>query len=141
MKIVIGNDHSGFCLKNALVHHLKEQDQTIIDYGTDNPFTITDYVDYATIISHEVVTHQADLGILCSCTGVEMSITANKVVGIRAAVIHDAFSAKRAKEQVDLNVLCLGEQIIGEESALFVVDTWLAAVFHEQRLQQFEYFN
>lgn len=133
MIIALANDHGGFHLKESVVNHLKENGFTVLDFGTKTAFESVDYPDYAEIVGRQVSSHQADLGILCCGTGIGMSIAANKIVGIRAAVVHDVFSAQATKAHNDTNILCLGERVIGEGLALMIIDTWLNATFEEGR--------
>lgn len=140
-KIVIANDHGGVQLKQAIIKHLASDDYEVIDYGVSS-FDSVDYPDYAKKVGLEIQLGHADLGILCCGTGIGMSIAANKMKDIRAAVVSDTFSAKATREHNNTNVLCLGERVIGEGLALLIVDTWLQATFqkgrHEQRVAQLE---
>lgn len=133
MKIAIANDHGGFHLKESIVNHLKENGLTVLDFGTKTALESVDYPDYAELVGKQVSSHQADLGILCCGTGIGMSIAANKIKGIRAAVVHDVFSAQATKAHNDTNILCLGERVIGEGLALMIVDIWLNASFEAGR--------
>lgn len=136
MIIAIANDHGGFYLKETIVRHLNENGFTVLDLGTKTAIESADYPDYAQLVSEKVIENQANLGILCCGTGIGMSISANKVPGIRAAVVSDVFSAQETKAHNNTNVLCLGERVIGEGLALMIVDTWLNATFEQGRHQR-----
>lgn len=136
MIIAIANDHGGFYLKEAIVRHLNENGLTVLDLGTKTAIESADYPDYAKLVSEKIIENQANLGILCCGTGIGMSISANKVPGIRAAVVSDVFSAQATKAHNNANVLCLGERVIGEGLALMIVDTWLNATFEQGRHQR-----
>ncbi|WP_099222983.1 ribose 5-phosphate isomerase B [Listeria costaricensis] len=141
MKITIGADHGGRKLKDAIVRHLEEKGITMTDIGTYSDDSV-DFPSYAEEVSERVIRGEADLGILCCGTGIGMSIAANKISGIRAAVVSDCFSAQATREHNNSNVLCLGERVIGESLALRIVDTWLEAEFlggrHKRRLDLLE---
>ncbi|PDF95491.1 ribose 5-phosphate isomerase B [Listeria monocytogenes] len=139
MKLTIGCDHGGRRLKDAIVKHLREKDIEVVDIGTYTDESV-DFPSYAEEVANQVVSGQSELGILCCGTGIGMSIAANKVDGIRAAVVSDTFSARATREHNNSNVLCLGERVIGEALALLLVDTWLEASFagdrHKRRLDK-----
>lgn len=141
MKIAIANDHGGKRLKDAIVAHLTSQGIDIINLGTDQTESV-DYPNYAKKVGTMITEKKADLGILCCGTGIGMSIAANKLPGIRAAVVSDPFSAQATREHNHSNVLCLGERVIGEGLALLIVDTWLKADpqagRHLERVNQLE---
>lgn len=138
MKITIGCDHGGRRLKDAIVAHLNTRGARVSDIGTYSDDSV-DFPSYAEEVANQVNSGEADLGILCCGTGIGMSIAANKVAGIRAAVVSDCFSAQATREHNDSNILCLGERVVGEGLALRIVDTWLDATFggerHARRLQ------
>ncbi|MBC1372125.1 ribose 5-phosphate isomerase B [Listeria booriae] len=138
MKLTIGCDHGGRRLKDSIVAHLTKQHIQVADIGTYSDDSV-DFPSYAEEVAHQVISGEADLGILCCGTGIGMSIAANKVAGIRAAVVSDCFSAQATREHNNSNILCLGERVVGEGLALRIVDTWLGATFggerHERRLQ------
>lgn len=140
MKIAIANDHGGFYLKTSLVQHLAEQGIEMLDMGTKKGMESVDYPYYAQAVSQAVLSKEADLGILCCGTGIGMSIAANKVPGIRAAVVNDVFSAKATREHNDSNILCLGERVVGEGLAALIADTWINAEFqggrHSRRVEK-----
>lgn len=140
-KIIFGSDHAGFHLKNKLIKHLESKGIETEDAGTYS----TESCDYP-IIAKEVARCISDgkysKGILVCGTGIGMSIAANKVYGIRAAVVSDTCSAKMSRVHNNTNILCLGERIVGEELAKDIVDIWLSSEFlgerHEKRVAMFE---
>jgi ribose 5-phosphate isomerase B len=138
VKIAIGADHAGYMLKEQVKAFLKSKDIDFKDYGT---FKIEscDYPEYAYKVGQAIVNGEADLGILICGTGIGMSITANKIKGIRAALVHDEQTAKLSRQHNDANVLCMGGRILEEEAALKIVDVWLNTSFeggrHEKRLK------
>ncbi len=138
MKIAIGADHAGYVLKEHIKEYLKQKEIDFKDVGT---FKIEscDYPEFAYKVGQAVATGEADLGILICGTGIGMSITANKIKGIRAALVHDENTAKLSRQHNDANVLCLGGRILTEEEAQKIVDVWLNTSFeggrHEKRLK------
>ena len=134
MKIVIGSDHGGFELKGKLIAHLNEKGYEVEDCGTYEPKSCN-YPDIAKKVADKVVAGEADKGILCCGTGIGMSIAANKVKGIRAAVVSDAFSTKYTRLHNDTNILCLGERVIGPGLAAMLVDIFLTTEFEGGRHQ------
>jgi ribose 5-phosphate isomerase B len=127
-KVAIGSDHGGFILKGVIARHLAGREFEVLDYGAQSAEP-SDYPDYARAVSDAVRSGKAERGILICGSGVGASIAANKFPGIRAAVCHDSFSAHQGVEDDDMNVLCLGERIIGPELAKEVVDRFLTARF------------
>lgn len=132
MHIALGSDHRGYRLKRDLVSWLTEQDIQFQDFGCMEESSV-DYPDIATPVAEAVARGEYDLGILICGTGIGMSITANKVPGIRAALCHSIFTARMAKEHNDANVLCLGGQVIGIELAEEILRTYLEATFQGER--------
>jgi ribose 5-phosphate isomerase B len=127
-RVAIGADHGGFILKGVIARYLAGKGVEVLDYGAQSAEP-SDYPDYARAVSDAVRSGKAERGILICGSGVGASIAANKFPGIRAAVCHDSFSAHQGVEDDDMNVLCLGERIIGPELAKEVVDRFLAARF------------
>lgn len=138
MTIVIGSDHGGKKLKDAIVKHLQEGEIDVEDIGPFDTKSV-DYPSYAKEVAQRVKGKQI-VGILCCGTGIGMSIAANKIQGIRAAVVSDVFSAEATKAHNNTNILCLGERVIGEGLAFKIVDTWLKTPFeagrHQRRISQ-----
>ena len=135
MKIVIGNDHTALELKKEIIAHLEAKGHTVINVGTDSPES-TDYPVYGEKGAQLVARGEADLGILICGTGVGISLTANKVPGIRAVVCSEPYSAKLSRQHNDTNVLCFGARVIGAELAKMIVDAWLEAEFQGGRHQR-----
>ena len=139
MRIAIGSDHAGFTMKQAIVGLLSELGHKYEDFGCFNSSSV-DYPDIARPVAEAVSQKKFDHGILICSTGIGMSIVANKVPGIRAALCHDTFSARRAREHNDANVLCLGEWVIGQGLMREIVTTYLSADFvggrHAKRVEK-----
>ncbi len=135
MKIVIGADHGGFTYKQKILEHLKKQGYMVEDFGTFSD-TSCDYPVIAKKVAHAVSSGEFDRGILICGTGIGMSIAANKIKGIRAALCGDTFSAHATREHNDSNVLCLGARVIGDELAIDIVDIWLKTEFSAQERHQ-----
>ncbi len=138
MKIVIGSDHAGFALKNAMGDVLRGLGNAVLDVGAfnENP---SDYPDFAEAVGRAVLDGRAERGVLICGSGVGASVAANKLVGIRAAVCHDTYSAHQGVEHDDMNVLVLGSRIIGVKLAEDLVKAFLGAQFtneerHKRRL-------
>lgn len=140
-KIILGCDHAGFDLKNILIKYLEEKGYDITDTGTHEEKTC-DYPIIAKEVAQRVATKEFEKGILICGTGIGMSIVANKVKGIRAAVVSDTCSAKMSRLHNDSNILCFGARIIGTELAKDIVDIWLNTRFlgerHLKRLEMIE---
>lgn len=137
MRVAIGSDHAGFELKEILRAELAELGDEVTDYGTDS-LESCDYPDIAVPLARAVAAGEHDFGILICSNGVGPSIVANKVHGVRAAVCHDSFSSRRAREHTDVNVLCMGSWAIGRGVASEVMRAFRSASFeggrHERRL-------
>ena len=135
MRIAIGCDHAGFPLKARIVRVVQAAGHVVVDCGTDSTCSV-DYPDYARKVSLEILNGKADRAILLCGSGVGISVAANKIPGIRAGVCHDGYSAHQGVEHDDMNVLCLGSRIIGEELAVDLVKTFLSAQFTEEERHQ-----
>ena len=140
-KIIIGSDHAGFIVKNKLAAYLQQSGFDVDDAGT---YT-TESCDYPVIakeVAQNIKEGKYEKGILVCGTGIGMSIAANKVKGIRAAVVSDTCSAKMSRLHNDANILCLGERIVGEELAKDIAEIWLKTPFlgerHSRRVEMFE---
>jgi ribose 5-phosphate isomerase B len=136
MKIVIASDHGGFQYKNILLEQVAERGYDIKDLGAfdESP---SDYPDFAVIIAKAILNGSAERGILICGSGVGVCVAANKFKGIRAGVCHDTYSAHQCVEHDDVNVLCIGQRVIGIELAREIVDSFLTARFsNEQRHQK-----
>ena len=140
MKIAIGCDHGALALKNKLVAHLQEKGYTVKDFGTYTQDSC-DYPDYATKAAEAVASGEFDRGIVLCTTGIGVSITANKVKGIRCALLSDLMSARMTREHNDTNMMALGAGVVGEMLALEIADTWLETAFsgiarHQNRIDK-----
>lgn len=139
LKVAIGSDHGGFELKEEIKKYFEEQGIEYKDFGTFSTDSV-DYPDIAFLVSDSVTKGENPLGILVCGTGIGMSIAANKVPGIRAALVSDVYSAKMAREHNDSNILVLGGRVTGKSLALYIVETFLATDFaggrHSGRLQK-----
>ena len=133
MKIAIGCDHAGYPLKHYLVSELSDNGFTVTDCGTYSEKSV-DYPDYAGTVCKKIVSGEADLAILICGTGIGISIAANKVNGIRAALCHTEFSAVMARQHNNANVLALGANVIGKGLARSIARTFLKEPFsHGER--------
>lgn len=128
MRLVIGSDHAGFPLKATVVAHLRQAGHEVADVGSFDPNPV-DFPDIARQVAAAIAAGKAERGIMVCGTGVGASIAANKMKGIRAAVGHDVHSAHQCVEHDDVNVLCIGAQIVGAWLALDLIDAYLAAEF------------
>ena len=132
MRIAIGSDHAGFQLKTTLRQHLEARGHTPVDLGVRAPERC-DYPDYAAAVGRAVAGGEAALGVLVCGTGVGMAMAANKIPGVRAAVVSDTFSARATRQHNDCNVLCMGERVVGAGLAQDILDAWLDAGFEGGR--------
>ena len=131
MKIAIGADHGGFSHKEVIFKHLKDLGFDVVDFGTyDN--RAVDYNDFAMKVSEGVSSGEFDRGILICGTGIGMSVMANKVHGIRAALVHDLFTAEATRLHNDTNVLTMGGRVISIELAIKIVDIWINTKFSNE---------
>lgn len=131
MKVGLGADHAGYILKEKLINHLNNAGIETVDYGT-NSADRTDYPDYALKVSKGVINNEVDYGVLICGTGIGMSIAANKVKGIRAALAYNELTAKLAKEHNHANVITLGARTNTADEAKRILDTFLEAVIEER---------
>ena len=136
MRIVVGADHRGYELKDRIADALRRAGHEVLDVGTNSAESV-DYPDYARAIGEALTDGRAERGILVCGSGVGASIAANKVRGVRAALCHDAYSARQGVEHDDMNVLCLGSRVIGPELALELVSAFLhARLLDEERYRR-----
>lgn len=126
--VFIGADHGGVRIKDLLGEALRARGHVVEDLGTHGDQAV-DYPDIAAAVARKVVGHDGARGLLVCGTGIGMSMTANKIRGVRAAQATDPFMARMATEHNDANVLCLGERVIGEGLALAILDAYLGATF------------
>lgn len=141
MRIAVGSDHAGLSLKDVIVAHLMAGGHDVVDVGTHTTASC-DYPDFAHDLARRVLGDEVARGVLVCGTGQGMAMTVNKIPGIRAAVVGDAFSARMAAAHNDARVLCLGERVVGQGVALDCVDAWLATEFeggrHQRRVDKIE---
>ncbi|RJQ08959.1 MAG: ribose 5-phosphate isomerase B [Bacillota bacterium] len=140
MRIAVGADHAGYQMKDELAAYLVDQGHDVQDFGTFSADSV-DYPDVALRVARAVALGEADRGLIVCGTGIGTSIVANKVRGVRAALCHDTFSARMARQHNDSNVLCLGARVIGPALALEILTAWLGAGFeaggrHERRVRR-----
>jgi RpiB/LacA/LacB family sugar-phosphate isomerase len=128
MRVVLGSDHAGFDLKQAMIEYIRSLGHEVTDVGTHNA-SPADYPDYAEALALTILNNQADRGILICGSGVGSSMAANKIAGIRAGVCHDCYSAHQGVEHDNINVLVLGSRVIGIDLARDLASTFLNAKF------------
>ena len=138
-RIAIGSDHAGFLVKENIRKYLEAAGYAVDDQGTTSEESV-DYPDYGKAVGERVASKHADLGIAVCGSGIGISIAANKVPGIRAALAHDVMTARLAREHNDANVLALGGRIVTAEAAVEMVQAFLATVYlggrHQRRLDK-----
>ncbi len=139
MKVALACDHGGFRLKEVIKDYLEELGIEYVDYGTYSEESV-DYPDFACKAAKGIVNGEADRGIFICGTGIGISIAANKVKGIRAALCYNIFAAEMSRRHNNANVLCLGGRVLGDELAKAIVKVWLATPFdggrHERRVNK-----
>lgn len=128
MKIVLGCDHAGFEIKDAVIEHVRSKGHEVVEVGTFSSASCH-YPYFASAAAKKILSGECELGILICGTGIGMSIAANKYDGIRAACCSDTFSAKLTREHNDANVLCFGQRVVGIGLALELVDAFLGAEY------------
>jgi ribose 5-phosphate isomerase B len=138
-RIAIGSDHAGFVAKEMIRKYLESAGYTVRDLGTSSEESV-DYPDYGKAVGEQVISKQADLGIAVCGSGIGISIAANKVPGIRAALSHDVNTARLAREHNDANVLALGGRVVSGETAIAMVQTFLSTPYlggrHQRRIDK-----
>jgi ribose 5-phosphate isomerase B len=138
-RMVLGSDHAGFRAKETIKKYLEGAGYTVEDVGTHSEESV-DYPDFAKAVGERVTAANGALGVLVCGTGIGVSIAANKVEGIRAALAHDSLTARRAREHNDANVIALGGKVVGEDEAIAIVQEFLAAEFaggrHQRRIDK-----
>ena len=136
MKIAIACDHGALELKNTLVAHLTKKGFEVTDFGT-HTLDSCDYPDFASQAAYAVADGSCDKGIVLCTTGIGVSIVANKVKGIRCALLSDVMSARLTREHNDTNMMAMGAGVVGTNLALEIADTWLGTEFsHNERHQR-----
>lgn len=133
MRVALGSDHAGYELKAHLVATLEQWGYDVVDLGTENGEDSVDYPDYGEAVGRAVASGDADLGVAVCGSGIGIAIAANKVPGVRAAVVHDVTSAHLAREHNHANVLCLGGRLTGATVAVESLRAWLDATPGEGR--------
>lgn len=134
VRFIVGSDHGGLEVKEAVIALLKERGAEVIDAGTDSPASV-DYPDFGVKVAGMVSRGEADQGVLVCGTGIGMSIVANKFPGVRAALVTDKFMARMSREHNNANVLVLGGRIVDVPTAECLVTAWLDAAFEGGRHQ------
>lgn len=140
MKIAMGSDHGGYTLKEAVKAHLAAAGHEVLDVGTHGGDSV-DYPDFGRMAAEKVADGTCERGIVICSTGIGISIAANKVPGIRAALCADVFTARLTRDHNDSNVLAMGQYVVGEALAIAIADTWLETAFsggerHRRRVEK-----
>ena len=140
MKIAIACDHGALALKNLFVDHLQKKGYEVVDFGT-HTLDSCDYPDFAAPAARAVASGECEKGVVLCTTGIGMSISANKIKGIRCALLSDVLSARITREHNDTNMMAIGAGIVGQNLALEILDTWLGTEFshgerHERRISK-----
>jgi len=140
MRIAVGSDHAGYALKTEITAHLIAAGHDVLDLGTDSAAVSVDYPLYGRAVGEAVADGRAERGVCVCGSGIGIGIAANKVHGVRAAVVHDTTTALLARRHNDANVLCLGERTTGPAEAIDAVDAFFATDFdggrHQRRIDQ-----
>ena len=137
MRFFVGSDHAAIALRQKIVEHLHVAGHHVEEIGPREGERV-DYPDQAAVVAQGVARGAADRGILVCGTGIGMSIAANKIKGIRAALVHDAATAQMAAMHNDANVLCLGGRVLADDVAIALVDIWLETRFEERHAPRLE---
>lgn len=139
MKIGIGNDHTSVELKNTISDHLRSRGYEVVNYGTDKAERC-DYPVYGYQVGRAILDGEVDLGVLICGTGVGISLSANKLPGIRAVVCSEPYSAKLSREHNNTNIVAFGSRVVGSELAKMIVDEWLDVEYeggrHQRRIDE-----
>ena len=136
MKLSIACDHGALALKNVMVKHLQEKGHEVVDFGT-HTLDSCDYPDFAAPAAQAVASGECEKGIVLCTTGIGVSITANKVDGVRCALLSDVMSARLTREHNNTNMMAIGAGVVGQMLALEILDTWLGTEFsHNERHQR-----
>ena len=140
MKISIGCDHGALALKNKVAEHLRSRGFEVLDFGT-HTLDSCDYPDFAAAAARAVASGECEKGIVLCTTGIGVSIAANKIDGVRCALLSDSMTARLTREHNDTNMMALGAGVVGEMLALQIVDTWLDTPFsqgprHQRRIDK-----
>ena len=145
MKVAVGSDHRGFHVKEKVVGLLRELAHEVIDMGVANDEISVDYPDFGFAVAKAVGSRTVERGILICGTGIGMTITANKVFGVRAAPCHDSLTAEMSRSHNDANVMCLSADLLGEELIDHMIRIWLTTGFeggrHQRRVEKIAQFE
>ena len=131
MRVAVGGDHAGFEMKTLVAEHVRALGHTVVDAGAYEYDALDDFPDFSEAVAVRVADGRAERGLMVCGSGVGASVAANKVRGVRAGLCHDTYSARQGVEHDDMNVVCIGARIIGEELAKEVVTAFLSARFIE----------
>jgi ribose 5-phosphate isomerase B len=141
VKVALGSDHAGFELKERIARRLAELGHEIVDCGTHSTESV-DYPDFAGAVARKVADGTCERGILACGTGIGVAMAAGKVKGVRAATVHDRFTAQMSREHNDSNVLCLGARVLDPRHALELAELWITVPFaggrHERRVRKID---
>ncbi|MDD7411656.1 MAG: ribose 5-phosphate isomerase B [Eubacteriales bacterium] len=141
MKIAIGCDHGGYALKLAVKKHLEEKGYEVVDYGCHSTESV-DYPVYGEKVGRAVAGGECELGVLICGTGIGISLAANRVKGVRAAVCSEPYSAEMTRRHNNANIIAFGARVVGEGTAMTIVDAFLGAQFeggrHARRVDMLE---
>lgn len=131
MRLVVGADHRGYCLKNTIAEHLRSLGHEVLDVGTNDSNSV-DYPDLALAVGRALQEGEAERGFLVCGSGIGAVIAANKMRGIRAGLCHDTYSAHQGVEHDDMNLVCMGSRVVGEDLALEIVEAFVGAQFMQE---------
>ncbi len=131
MRVGIATDHGGFALKEDLVAHLREAGHEVVDFGANTLDTGDDYPDFVVPLARDVAAGAVDRGVAVCGSGVGASVCANKIPGVRAALVGDHFSARQGVEDDHMNIICMGGRTIGPSAAWDILEAFLAAEFSQ----------
>ncbi len=131
MRLVVGADHRGYCLKDTIAEHLRSRGHDVLDVGTNDGNSV-DYPDLALAVGRAIQSGQAERGFLVCGSGVGAVIAANKLKRIRAGLCHDTYSAHQGVEHDDMNLVCMGSRVIGDELAMEIADAFVGARFMDE---------
>jgi len=129
MRVAVGADHAGVPLNQAVIDEVRKLGHEVVDLGTHDASQPDDYPDYAAAVAAKVVSGECERGILVCGSGVGVTVAANKILGVRACMCHDTYSAHQGVEHDDMNVLCIGARVVGRELALEIVRAFMNARF------------
>ena len=129
MRVAVGADHAGVPLNQAVIDEVRKLGHEVVDLGTHDASQPDDYPDYAAAVAAKVVAGECERGILVCGSGVGVTVAANKILGVRACMCHDTYSAHQGVEHDDMNVLCIGARVVGRELGLELVRAFMNARF------------